>query len=323
MENPFGVPFAALNAFYFEEIVASMHISLQPLATDRRVLRHEAEESHITAIDLYQPQYSYIPWMLGEVFGMDSEMLLKIGKAWWLTVMDIVITDHAVDQQLPKIATIPLVQQHIRIHAERLYREAFGDSEVFWSKYHPSMTQHWNAVAHEVYCMEQHQQPYTYDEMKQVYEDKTAIIRALIAVMAEMSGKPDFVEPLNRFYSRVTLTDQLLDDASDWKDDFSEGRYTMPVVQALQSAGLPYENAGEMDEKALELLIDQQQVLVGMAKRAVELLNEAKDELEKIGSSAAHLTAITDKRLAVAEKAVKRYRTMRFLSGFVQALQTK
>jgi len=316
------IPYQALNRFY-AEVVGGLHVSLRPLATDLRILRHEAVERHTSNIaqELYQPQYSYVPWMVAEFFEIDDALLLTLGKAWWLTIMDVVITDQAVDQQLPDIPTISLLLQHLRLHAQGLYLEAFGSSELFWPRYQAAIAGVWNALAHETYCVDAHQQAYSFDEMKQVCNSRSDLIGAIIWMMGHASGQPQAVTPLCTFYENLTFADQLLDDANDWKADFSSGRYTLPVILALEAEQLSLDDARQLSLDDFQLLINRHRILVRLSEAAAELLEGAAAALRTTSLSDSHLHDVLRQRQQVARRTSHRYTTTRLMSGFLKRLE--
>jgi len=316
------IPYQELNRFY-AEFVSGLHVSLQPLATDLRILRHEAVERHTSNIaqELYQPQYSYVPWMVAEFFDVDDALLLKIGKAWWFTIMDVVITDQAVDQQLPDIPTISLLLQHLRRNADRLYLQAFGSSEWFWTRYHAAIAGVWNALAHETYCVDAHQQAYSFEDMKHVCNSRSDLIGAIIQTMGHVSGQTRAVEPLCTFYENLTFADQLLDDANDWKADFSSGRYTLPIILALEVEGLSLTDARQLSLDHLQSFIDKHQILVRLSDHAAELLQGACAALATTPLSDSYLHAVLRQRQEVTRRASRRYNTTRLMSGFLKKLE--
>ena len=317
------IPYQELNRFYAEDVIGTMHVSLKPLATDLRILRHETLEHHTENIaeELYQPQYSYVPWMVADYFDLPNDLLLKIGKAWWLTIIDVVITDQGVDRQLPDLPAIPLMLQHIRLHAERLYLQAFGDLALFWSRYHTTLAGIWNALAHETYCVDAHQQVYTFEEMRKVCKYRSDLIGTIIMIMGHVSGRTSPVEPLCQFYENLTFADQLLDDANDWKGDFGMGRYTLPIVMALEAENIPLANAGQISVDEFQLSMDRHRILVQLAEHAASLLEEAQTVLSALPRTDSPLHEVLRQRLIVAQRANKRYHAMRMMMAFLNRLQ--
>ena len=319
---PDHIPYQELNRFY-AAFVRELHVSLQPLATDLRILRHEAVEQHTSNIaqDVYQPQYSHVPWMVAAYFDIEPDLLLTIGKAWWLTILDVVITDQAVDRQLPDIPTISLLLQHLRLKAEALYLEAFGNSDTFWPRYHAALAGVWNALAHETHCVDAHQQPYRFEDMKQVCRSRSDLVAAIISMMGQVGGSTAAVEPLSTFYENLTFADQLLDDANDWKADFASGRYTLPVTWAFEAEGISLDDTRHMSPDDVRWLIDRHRVLVRMSDHAAELLAGAEAALRRTALDESHLHDVLRRRLQVAQRARRRYQTTRLMSGFLKRLE--
>ena len=104
------IPFDKLDHFYFNEFIPSLHPLIQDLATDRHLLRHEeAAEALSTIANLYQKQYIYMPWLLRDYFPMSDEIVLELGKAWILKIIDFVITDNIVDKQSPDNVAVTVI----------------------------------------------------------------------------------------------------------------------------------------------------------------------------------------------------------------------
>lgn len=317
------IPYSELNRFY-AEIVGAMHPALRPLATDLRVLRHDPVETHTANIaqELYQAQYSYVPWMVADYLALPETQLLTVGKAWWLTIIEVVITDQIVDRQVPDIPTLPLMLQHLRLHAEQLYRAAFAADAPFWSPFQAARLGIWNGLAHETYCVDDHQQVYTFAEMQAVCRSRSDLIGALLRGMGWLAGSGSAAaEPLCTFYENLTFADQLLDDASDWKSDFAGGRRTLPVVMALEKGGYASAAGADVPLAELELLVDRHRVLVEMAETATTLLETAQAALDSLAPDATPLRAVLDERLKVARYAAQRYHTLRAMTGFLERLR--
>lgn len=319
-----AIPYAELNRFY-AEVVAGMHVSLRPLATDMRVLRHEDAERHTDQIaeEIYQPQYTYVPWMAADYFGiaLDDAALVRLGKAWWLTIIDIVITDQMVDRQTPDIAEIPLMLRHLRLHSDRLYREVFGSSAPFWTRYPTALAGVWDALAHETYCVDQHQQVYTAEAMQHVCKLRSDLMGTIVAALGDLSGNSAPVAPLCRFYEDITFADQLLDDASDWKGDLAVGRRTLPIVLAADAGNIPLHEIGLVAQSEIELLMDRHRVLVGLAERAAALFEDADAALASLPPDETPLRAVIRERLKTARHAIKRYHAMRHMTAFIHRLE--
>lgn len=314
--------FQKLDTFYFHEIAAKLHISLQNLALDRRVLRHEAVEQAITTTrGLYQPHYSHLPLLLSEIFNVSESDLLTFSKAWFLSVVDVVVTDHFVDRQLPDLPTIALFLHQIRLDALEIYQQQFPSSGVFWTKFYENFRLLWDALAHEVYCVEQHQQLYTYEQMQRVYTGKAAFMHLAIYGMGELSQQPEYVEPLKLIYNNVTLADQLIDDVQDWEADWEAQRLTLPVVMVMEAAQISLQELKEISTDKLDSLMAKYNIEHQVAERAVTLLEQAINEINKIeGAGATVIARMLQSRLEIAQNSSSRYKKLRLFRAFTDNL---
>ncbi len=156
--------------------------------------------------------------------------------------------------------------------------------------------------------------------MRQVCKSRSDLIGAIITTMAEISGQPERAEPLCAYYTHLTFVDQLLDDANDWRDDFEGGRWTLPVVLALDAENRPIEDVAQVSGDELQFWIDRHRVLVQMAELAETLLSEARAALQTLPLDDSPLHTVLAQREQVAARAHQRYDTLRLMTGFLKRL---
>lgn len=316
-----NIPYQQLDDFYFNDFVASLHPILQELAVDQHLLKHQEDAPPINTIKkLYQQQYLYMPWLFVDYCPVSDEQLLTLGKAWVLKIIDFVITDNIVDNQAPDTTYITLFHQQLRTRTDHLFYEVMGASDSFWSHYYAGIQKLNNANALEVYCSEQLKAPYTLDVMEELYAGRTGMFSVLIYAMGELSGKLDYVEPLSAYYKKIALADQLLDDAMDWRDDFRVGRYTLPVVMALEAQNIPFEEASSISENAYDNAIIKHEILQQIAQIALDLFAEVSQTLHEMDARESTLADFLQQRIELAEHSVRRYNAMGLLDNFSKAL---
>jgi|GEM_PF-6454889 len=316
-----NIPYEQLDDFYFNDFVASLHPILQELAVDQHLLKHKEGEPPITTIKkLYQQQYLYMPWLFVDYCPIPDDQLLTLGKAWILKIIDFVITDNIVDNQAPDSTYITLFHQQLRTHTDRLFFEVMGTSATFWSRYYAGIEKLNNANALEVYCAEQHKAPYTLEVMQELYQGRSGMFSIPIYAMGELSGKVDYVDALSDYYYKIALADQLLDDAMDWRDDFRVGRYTLPVVMALEAIDIPFEQAANYSEKDYERAIIKHEILQQIAQVALDLFAETRQTLKEMDARESTLADFLQQRVELAEHSVRRYNAMGLLDNFSKAL---
>src|SRR5688572_18332704 len=106
----------SIDEFYFNEIVPRMHPSLQALAVDARVLRHHKEPRTITSFsDIYAPDYLVLPWVLDDIFPVPEAERKIASQAYLMMFVGYILLDHLIDRQVPDVAVVPLVHQHIAL----------------------------------------------------------------------------------------------------------------------------------------------------------------------------------------------------------------
>jgi hypothetical protein len=322
-DNPFNIPFEALNQFYFQEFRDSLYPSLQPYISDKRILHHAPDEEHITTLAhfTYRWHHAYVPYMLDDLFHLSDEILLSIGKAWLLWLIDLVLVDNTVDKQDPGIPTAILFQRHLRTCADDIMRKLLPQSSLFWQHYTDAHQVYWNALAHEAYCVDQHQKPFTLDEMKQANDGKLMFYYLFIEAMTELSDRLDYIEPIRAIYYRINLMDLLLDDILDWKEDFARGRILYPLVLALEAESVPLAQAISLTEDEVQALMTKHNVAVQIAEDAITVIQEAIDRLKEIGCMESKLGRVAQERMQAALDARRIYQNVRPLYFFIEALK--
>ncbi|MEM9952401.1 MAG: hypothetical protein AAF846_12405 [Chloroflexota bacterium] len=315
------IPYQALDQFYFEDFVANLHSILQTLAVDKHLLRHERDAEPLTTIKgLYQEQYLYMPYLLVDFFPINDTQLSVIGQAWILRIIDFVMTDNIIDRQVPDNPLILLFHQHLRTQSDQLFHQVIGTDEAFWAHYYQVNHALNNANALEVYCVDQHQQPYTLDVMTEIYEARSALLGIVIHVMARLTDRLDEIEPFLQYYQKIALADQLLDDAADWRDDFRDGRYTLPIVKALQVENIAFDKAHTLSEADYQTMITRHSILQEMTHLAIGQYEEVHHMLEQLNALDSALTKFLQGRMDVAEHSMRRYNAIGLLQGFRNSL---
>lgn len=322
MSADYQIPFEQLDQFYFQEFIPQLHPALQRLATDLRILRHEKTEKHITTVaKLYKVHVGFIPWLLDDIFKPQPEDLFHLGAAWLLTFIDIAMTDSLVDGELPNEPLLPLFQQQIRLKAETLYQQLFPTSLSFWQAYRQAYTDGLNGLAHEAYCTDEHALPYRYEELEKVYQGKGALYRLMVKALGELCQRDELVIPLETVYHNLALVDQILDDTSDWEDDFARGHITMPIVMALEASQYPYENVGQLASGELEIWMHFHSILIKNAALCITLLQESQEILEGLDCTNTKLGHFVETRYRSIKGRHQQYRSMRMLRSLLAAFQ--
>lgn len=322
-DNPFSIPFDALNQFYFGEFRDTLYPALQPFISDKRILHHAPDEEHITTLAnfTYRWHHAYVPYMINDIFPLPDETMLNVGKAWLLWLIDLVLVDNTVDKQDPGIPTAILFQRHLRTFADDIMQKLLPPSSLFWRNYTQAHQVYWNALAHEAWCVDQHRQSYTLSEMKQANDGKLMFYYLFIEAMAELSDRLDTIEPIKAIYYHVNLMDLLLDDILDWKEDFARGRILYPLVLALEAEAIPLAQATSLTEDDIEALMTKHNVPVRVAEDAVTVIQEAINLLKATGCMESKLGQVAQERKQAAVEARRVYQNVRPLYFFIQALK--
>lgn len=316
------IPFDEFDAFYFGAFRDQLHPTLRDVLIDHGFLHHAPEKGQIKTLhDLsYQFYHIYVPLVLDDVFVMDHAQLVELGKAWLLTIIDLIVTDHQLDQELPDLRVIPLVINQIRNQAFEQYRRLLPLSSPFWEIYSETHRLFWNTLAHETYCVDQHREPYTLAVMESIAYGKGAYYRMGIQASGELSGRPDRIAPIQAVYDRLVFVDLLLDDAVDWEVDFQRGRYTVPIVKAAQIAQIPIDQLASWTIPQLEQMILDHQLQLEMSQKAMTLLDESMAILQAHDCTEFKIAQFIRERKVIAEQSIQRYHKLHSLNNFINRL---
>jgi hypothetical protein len=318
------VPFEALDRFYFEEVVGQMPASLRGLAVDLRVLRKKDTKQHITTLSrFYANDYLFVPWILDDVFDVPEEIGLTIGQAYILLIISCVVLDQLVDRQMADIPTIPLVQQHLLLKTSEVFSRQFESPGPFWDQYYACLSEFMEALALESDCLDGHAQPCTYELMCQVCTGKAAPLRTTAYALALSSGNMQPLAVLNPALNNLLLADQLSDDAFDWREDYQAGRYTLPVILALEAAGDPLEVASALNAEELEARLESHGILTYVAEQVISVLKETRTSLKGAGLAKTKLYAFLGARIERMQRQRRYYQTIRLLGGLIRSLEKK
>lgn len=315
------IPYTLLDVFYFETVIPRLHVALQQLATDRRILHHQPAETHISSVRqlLNKFDHLYIPWVLNDIFELDDVSVLALGEATLLIIVELVIADHAADGQLLPDPKIVLLQNQLHLYTVDKFRTLFGDNTTFWDAYQHAYQQQWDGLAQEILCVDDQRFAYTYDAMCAVNQQKTAIDRLLIDAQGRLSLHVIDHAPLHRAYEVIRLVDFLLDDAADWREDAQLGRCTLPVVMAADAAGCLLADFGPDRLLDLEDWLGRYGILVQIAELAISLLEAAQQSLMSLGYMEKTIGTVISNHLHTAQEARLSYQKNRVFQALARA----
>jgi hypothetical protein len=300
-----------------------MPASLRSLAIDLRVLRGEATEQHVDTLNgLYANDYLFMPWLLDDIFDVSEEVRLIIGQAWLLLMIAYVMLDQIVDRDMPAIPVIPLVQQHLLLKVSEVFGRQFESPGAFWDQYYACLYELVGALALESDCLDAHAQPYTYETMRQVCAGKAAPFRLAAYALALSSGNMQPLAVLNPALDNLLLADQLNDDALDCGKDYQAGRYTLPVLLALEVEGDSLEAASALSPDELHARIKRYGIVVHMTEQAVSVLEDVRTSLSGAGLGTTKLYTFFGKRIERVQR-YQRYHRAIYLLGGMASLLTK
>jgi hypothetical protein len=315
-----SVPFEALDQFYFDA-VRHMPDSLQELALDLRVLRKRELAGHITTLrDLYTNDYLFMPWLLDDIFDLPPEGLQAIGEACILLALSCVMLDRLVDRQMPDISVIPLAQQHLLLKANAIFYRRLKSQDQFWDYYFACLADFGKALALEADLLGSPHPVYTYQAMREVCTGKAGPLRAVACASALSAGDSHWLSIIDPALNNLVLADQLSDDALDWREDLQAGRYTLPVLQALEAGGDSPEAISSTKIEELEARLERHAILANMVEQAISLLEESITGLDGAGLGESKLCVFLRARTKRFQRQERYYQAIRLFEHLSRSL---
>ena len=315
------VPYQDLNRFFFAEIVDQLPEGLQDFIVDPQFLRVETTEDRISSLENLFNENLVWPWMLGDIFAVDEETKLAIGKSFLLLGISCLLLDQQVDGQMLHVAPGVLIQQHLLIKATQILHRDLNLSEVLRADYSASLLSFVDALAIELKYIRKHTAPFEYEVMQQVCTKKAAPLRFVVSIMASYSKNTAAAAVVNSVLDNLSLAGQLGDDAQDWQEDFLANRYTWPIVQAMRISERPLAAKATDNIQYLQKILENEGILAEMMDLATTLLLNAQYELKKAGLSASMLFTIIEKRMATIGSLRRHYHAIHFLEKLINKFE--
>jgi hypothetical protein len=175
----------------------------------------------------------YLPWLLGDLFGMKSIHTTRIAKAWLPLYLHVLAVDDLLDESTDvDRSALPIV---VSVFAERAFAEylaIFGPDPRFWSRFEDFFLSTGAAGAREMQQGRGRISSITPDDLRRTGE-KIDLVKICYSSLALANGfEPSEIElaALSDFETGV----QLLDDISDWDEDLAIGSFTPLLALAFR-----------------------------------------------------------------------------------------
>jgi hypothetical protein len=127
---------------------------------------------------------------------------------------------------------------------------------------------------------------YSFDDLMSRLSRKSAMAKLIPLALCSLSGRRKYLAPLTASFDLYYLSEQLVDDFRDWKDDLAAGRYSYLLTSVIDACGLREKLKG-LDAGGAEQLVGKHMYLSGVAE---SYLARAIDYCERAKGAAAGLT---------------------------------
>lgn len=249
---------------------------LDGLAWQQAAFLGTADDIPFEGIASLNPVLAGTPWLFWDLFHqLEDEKLLDIAEAGMFYVLASVVLDHSIDGQFPLPEAVTLFHQTLYGAAWERYRLVFPSSSPFWAHFDRLAAEHLCGLAMEVASQNDPKQ-LTVENFPIMPHGKVAPIVTTIAALAEASGQPALLAPVEDSLKYIAVASQLLDDIGDWQDDLAVRHLTHFLAGLAPSetwAAGPWPNA-----ETLQARIDADWLdidALGEVKRSLELAIEA------------------------------------------------
>lgn len=319
-----SIPFAMLNDYLFNEVMAQLHPALRQYLSDVKYIQHQDGSEALTSIEQWWPvmipYYICTPWYFSDALPIADEALVTLGKGHLLYFADSILSDNLVDGQLEQVAGPYLVTSQLRVEGLRYWQMLFAHDHPFWETYHQTERNFYWGLAHELNIVEHKQAPHTIEDYLKVCEGKFAIYTRMLHALRYLSEQPDNMQPMLDAFRGLFVADCLFDDAADWQDDAQAGRRTLPIVLALQATNTPLERFGELSLPELEARINRSNIMPRITAKAIDYLEKARTRLREAGLDDTYFAHLLEQRYQDALDSHRVFNVVRGFDSFITAL---
>jgi len=241
-ENPRAIRlFGEVDARY-QAFADRLPESLGRMARLRRTYLGSPSAEPFKGIADLNPVLAGTPWMFWEQFQhFDDEQFLAIAEGGALFVLASILLDHIIDRQVDQPQAASLLHQALHAHGTQCLRAALPASTSFWAQFERLSADHLAGLAAELdaqadtSCMRE-------ETFTQMAHGKVSPIVVTLAALAEASGRPAILPPMEASLKHIAVASQLLDDIGDWQQDIEAGHVTYFLTQIpayRNSQGMP------------------------------------------------------------------------------------
>lgn len=210
--------------------------------------------------------YTYFPFLFADPFPeLNKKQLRKISLMSLLYLYHLLLQDTVMDEQAAASRPAILLSNAYNLEAlsilDELFRprrlpldyirrlhKRYGTAILLEGKYHTGVINQY--------------QP---RDSFRILSGKSSMAKLIIISLCTLSGREEYMEPLERSFDYYYVADQLLDDFRDWKDDLKNGRYTYLLTRVITGCKLE-ERVREGDDKTKIDLVGKELYFSGAAE---------------------------------------------------------
>ena len=277
--------------------------SLSRMACLRRTFLGSPSEEPFKGIADLNPVLAGTPWMFWEQFErLDDTRFALIAEGGALLVLASILLDHIIDRQADQPEAAALLHQALHTRGIECLQAALPASTGFWGHFERLSADHLAGLALDLDAQAD-TSSMREESFIRMAHGKVSPIVVTLAALAEASGQPGVLRPLEASLKHIAVASQLLDDIGDWQEDIEARHVTYFLTQIP-----PYRNPQAMPPQIVDPLraaidadwldVDYLQVTLDWLKKSVEAVSglECPGWLEYVEG----YRQLTDEHLTVA-----------------------
>lgn len=227
--------------------------------------------------------YTYFPFLFLETFPtLDKEVFGKLSLMSLLYVHHIIIADSLLDDEnnLPRESI--LVSNACSLRGLEVLTGLFGRRPFPWREVTELHQQYSGATALEKERPGGEMLSYTFQDLMSRLSRKSSMAKLIPLTLCSLSGRRSYLGPLNDSFDLYYLSEQLVDDFRDWKEDLAAGRYSYLLTSVLNQCGLRGKLEG-LEADGVAQVVGKHMYLSGVAEgylaQAIDYCEQAKERV--------------------------------------------
>jgi hypothetical protein len=181
-----------------------------------------------------------LPFMFAETFSLSPDDSFAIAFSGMFGFFSVLAYDDMFDQQILLDPDRLLLQNLLYTKALSYLHALFEQASPFWHYYRAYFGEYFRAISTERKLHCKLISAYDKAELYEIARGKSAPRKILLAAMAIRDGNDtsEKIETLSASLDACAIADQILDDITDWREDFSDRRFSYLLTRVIVSHGL-------------------------------------------------------------------------------------